>query len=188
MPMTDYEWIDAGRRRERVLCQVLDKPRMPSEARKILGLTRTTKLTFTIRELLERGLILQKARGLYGLSERGQRVREKLLHEKGLHYKYTEPRLDWDTYVWVIVGCQRKGLLMVLERHPVVAAQLVRLAKRLHGVLSRTDGYKVLRKFVEKRLANAERHSRAVSYSVTRRGEAIKKQMLLAWLAFFVCL
>lgn len=183
--MSDYEWIDRGRRRERVLAGAMDKPRMPAEARELLGYGHGNKLTSTFKELSERGLLRAKVKGLYGLTKRGQRLRKRLLKEQGIPYSYREPRLDWRTYAWVLIGRQRKALFRVLERYPVIAADLLRLARRLHKALSRTDTYSVLSQFVARKLAQAERNERNVLYSLTRKGAAIKRQMLMAWLLLF---
>ena len=160
MRMTDYEWIDHGRRRERVLVDVMSKPRMPAEARDILNMKAGSKLSFTFRELLDRDLIRPKAKGLYGLTDCGQRLRRRLLRERGIAYNYSEPRLDWDTYVWIFVGRQRRVLLRVLDKHPRIAAELLQLAKKIHRILSRSDTYKVLKVFVDRNLSEVERHSR----------------------------
>lgn len=183
--MSDYEWIDRGRRREQVLVSVMNKPRMPSEARDILGYKKGNKLDFTMRELHQRGLLRLKAKGISGLTQRGQRLRKKLCKEKGLTCAYTEPRLDWKIYVWVMLGIQRKTLLRVLERHPTIAAQLLRLARKIHARLSRTDTYKVLKEFVIRKLAESEKNERNVAYVISRKGDAIKNQMLLGWLMMF---
>jgi len=107
------------------------------------------------------------------------------VQERGVACTYTEPRLDWKTYVWVMLGIQRRTLLRVLERHPTIATQLLRLARKIHARLSRTDTYKVLKDFVTRKLAEAEKDERNVSYAITRKGDAIKKQMLLGWLMMF---
>jgi len=178
--------MDRGRRREKVLVEVMTKPRMPFEVQDILHENGSSKLSATFKELRERGLVQQKAKGLYGLTGRGQRLRKKLLHEKGVPYRYVECRVDWKAYAWVIVGIQRRVLIKVIERHPQIAAELLRLARKIHGRLSRTDTYRVLNEFAAKRLAEAERDERHVRYSLTRRGNAIKKQLLASWLVFFI--
>lgn len=164
---------------------VMNKPRMPRECRELLGYKPGNKLDLTMRELCQRGLLRPKAKGICGLTQRGQRLRKRLCKEKGLTCTYTEPRLDWKTYVWVMLGRQRKTLLRVLERHPTIAVQLLRLARKIHARLSRTDTYKVLKEFVIRKLAEAERDERNVAYAITRKGEAIKKQLLLCWLMSF---
>lgn len=186
MKMTDYEWLDRGRRREKVLVEVMSKPRMPFEVHDILQGNGSSKLSVTFKELRERGLVEQKAKGLYGLTERGQRLRKKLLREKGVPYRYVELRVDWKTYAWVLVGIQRRVLIKVMERCPQIAAELLRLARKIHGRLSRTDAYRVLTEFALRRLAEAERDERNVRYVLTRRGDMIKKQLIAAWLAFFI--
>lgn len=186
MKMTDYEWMDRGRRREKVLAEVMSKPRMPFEVQDILHDNGSSKLSSTFKELRERGLVQQKAKGLYGLTERGQRLRKKILHERGIPYRYVEFRVDWKTYAWVLVGIQRRVLIKVIERHPQIAVELLKLARKLHGRLSRTDAYRVLSEFAVRRLAEAERDERNVRYNLTRRGDAIKKQLLASWLMFFI--
>lgn len=167
---------------------VMSKPRMPFEVHDVLRDKGSGKLSVTFKELRERGLVHQKAKGLYGLTERGQRLRKKLLTEKGVPYRYIELRVDWKTYAWVIVGAQRRVLIKVLERHPLIAVELLKLARKIHGRLSRTDAYRVLSEFAVKRLAEAERDERNVHYALTRRGDAIKKQLLASWLMFFIFL
>jgi len=186
--MNDYEWVDHGRRRERLLLEVLNKPRMPGEARDILHLRQSSKLSFTFRELMDRGIIQQKVKGLYGLTERGQKLRSRLMLERGLPYRYIEPRIDWKTYVWVFVGRQRRLMLRVLGRHPKFAVELYKLAKRIHKVLSRSDAYKVLKAFVCRHLACAEQHSHRKTYTITRRGENIRDQLIAVWFALFMYL
>lgn len=184
--MTDYEWIDRGRRREQVLVAVMSKPRMPSEAREILGYKTGNKLSITFQELMARQLVRELAKDLYGLTKKGQRLRKKLLHGKQLPCVYTEPRLDWKNYKWVISGRQRKTLVRVMERHPIIAARLLRLARQIHTKLSRTDTYKVLKQCKKKRLAAASKQEKNVLYSLTGRGDSIKKQMLTLWFALFL--
>jgi len=168
-----------------VLVTVMDKPRMPRECRELLGYKKGNKLYLTMRELCQRGLLRPKAKGICGLTQRGQRLRIRLCKERSIACTYTEPRLDWKTYVWVMLGIQRKTLLRVLERHPTIAAQLLRLARKIHVRLSRADAYKVLAQFAIRNLAESSRQEKYVLYASTRKGEAIKRQMLLGWLMLF---
>ena len=114
MRMTDYEWIDHGRRRERVLVDVMSKPRMPAEARDILNMKAGSKLSFTFRELLDRDLIRPKAKGLYGLTDCGQRLRA-LSGKRDCFY--SNPGSVGYFYL-IFVGRQRRALLRVLDKHP----------------------------------------------------------------------
>lgn len=186
MKMTDYEWVDRGRRREQVLVMAMSKPRMPRECHEIIGCKKGNKLDVTLREFRYRGLVRLKAKGLYGLTERGQNLRKILLQEKGLPFSYSEPRIDWKTYVWVMLGIQRKSLLKVLQRYPIIAARLIRLARQIHARLSRTDTYRILNQFAERNLAESSRQEKYVLYSITRKGETIKKQMMMLWFALFL--
>jgi len=186
MKMSDYEFIDRGRRREQVLIVTMNKPRMPSECRDLLGYKKGNKLGVTLKELEVRGLVRSKVPGLRSLTPRGQRLRKILLEEKGQAYSYSEPRIDWKTYVWVMLGIQRRVLLRVLQTHPIIAARLLRLARQIHARLSRTDTYRVLSQFAERRLAESSRQEKYVLYAITRKGEAIKRQMLMLWFAVFL--
>lgn len=184
--MSDYEWIDVGRRREQILLTVMDKPRMPSEAREILGYKKGNKLSQTFHELMARQLVHLLAKDLYGLTKKGQCLRRRLLHERNLTYSYVEPQLDWNVYRWVIFGRQRKVLLRVLQRHPIIAAQLLKLARQIHVRLSRTDTYNVLKQCVKKKVAASLRQQKNVLYSLTKKGEAVKIQIMAIWFAMFV--
>jgi len=186
MATTDLSWIGRGRRREQVLLSVMNKPRMPFECREILGYKKGNKFDLTLKELEERNIARTIVKGLYGLTEHGQKLRKHIAEKKGIPYTYNEPRLDWRSYVWVRQGTQRMALLKVMQKHPMFVARLIRLSRQIHAALSRTDAYSILKHFHTRRLARELRDRRHVLYSITRKGREIKRQILLLWYAMFV--
>ena len=149
MFLSNYNWITASKQRDSLLTQAMSKPRSPLEMQTFLGLKRNNKLTTTIQQMVDRGVFKPLAKGIYGLQERGQRLRKKRLRALHKPYSYTEePGVDWNGYAWVLKGTNRVKLIKVMEPAPTKAAELIRKAKKTHPVTNRA--FYVLQDFVKK--------------------------------------
>ena len=190
MKTSDYEWVDRGKRRELVLVEVMDKPRTAAEAKKLLGYKQTNKLDVTFRELQRHGLVKVLGSGLWTLSPSGREIRRQLLYKQGRPYTYSQPRLDWKTYLWVVRAGRRKAMVLVLQTVPLVMARLLALARgEPHKAkLTREKGYAVMDQLIKRNLAVAHKDNPRFRYSLARGGQKIKNQLLALWLMMFVCL
>jgi DNA-binding MarR family transcriptional regulator len=79
-----YAWVMRGRQRRRVLA-ALSKPRLPSELKREAGMS-LTNLSKTLRSLEDKGMVEcltpgNKTGRLYGLTEKGQAIREEMVRE-----------------------------------------------------------------------------------------------------------
>ncbi len=69
MVIKNYDWIVASKHRDRLLADAMSKPRTPLEMQTFLGLKRNNKLTPTIHQMVNRGVLKPLAKGIYGLKE-----------------------------------------------------------------------------------------------------------------------
>jgi len=159
-----------------ILAQGLNKPRMPEEVRQILERKPTSNLSTTFQELQESSVLWRRPKGLYGLTKLGEQIRKRLLRDNEEGYSYTQPRLCWDSYTWIIRGAQRKSLLEVLKPdEPTRASRLLRLAREAHPRFGRTNVYDLLRSFVARTITEKSEGR----YQLTLKGRRIRRQMLI---------
>lgn len=190
MNISDYEWVDRGKRRELVLVEVMSKPRTAAEAKKLLGYKRTNKLDATFRELQRRGLVTILAGGLWTLSSAGRAIRRYLLQKEGKPYCYRQPHLDWNTYVWVVRATRRKVMVLVLQTVPHIMSRLLALARgEPHKAkFTRENAYVVMDQLLQRNLAVAYRDNPRSRFSLSNEGIKIKDQLLALWFMMFMFL
>lgn len=191
MALCDYDWVVVSRHRDRIITGLMTKPRTPIEMQTFLGLSKGNKLTDTIHQMVSRKILRRLAPGIYGLHEGGRHLRKKRLKKIGQPFEYIEtPGVDWGDYSWVVKGGNRVKLMRVMGPNLRRASEIIHHAKtagrsaedqrdnRLNLVSHRA--FSVLHDLVKKDLAYAKRHSPHVSFGLSPKGEAIRKQLALA--------
>lgn len=169
-----------SKRREAVI-EVISKPKTPSEIREQVGLSRGNNISSTLRDLVAAKVLhkLNTARTgqLYGLTDKGKRLKKRLSVEKGMPFSYTEPRPNWNLYAWVICGKQRKAILRAMKS-PMPLKYIKERAQQYNPRISRMNANDVLQLFVRRGIALKSIQYGRVFFSLTRTGEAIRNQLL----------
>jgi DNA-binding MarR family transcriptional regulator len=170
-------------KRKRAALEVMSKPKTPAEIRDQIGLKRNSNLSSTIRELIRLNLICclnpnAKVGKLYGLTSKGQKLKKKLLTEKGMPYSYSEPsQINWRLYGWVVCGRQKNAILKAMKM-PMPLKYIKEMAQEYNPRISRTNANDILQLFVKKGLAEKTRQYNRIIFALTKHGQTIRAQLL----------
>jgi predicted transcriptional regulator len=168
-------------KRQSAVLEVMSKPKTPAEIRVQIGLKKTCNLTSAIKALGALDLIYclnQKAKmgKLYGVTNKGKRVRKKLNFKE-----YHQPDdIDWDLYGWIVSGKQRRVILIAICDDCQISARLIRERAQHHnGHISRINTYDVLKEFTKKKIVTRYTKKHKVYFYLTRKGQKIRQQLLI---------
>jgi len=170
--------------RQSAVLEVMSKPKTPAEIRHQIGLSRSHSINSVLKELRELGFVCPfnrmrvKVGRLYGLTPKGTIVRESMLTGKTTAHSYLRSRLNWSLYGWVVSGKQRKAILKALNR-PMPLKYIKERAQEFNPRISRTNTNDILQLFVQNGTASKIRQSNRVIFALTKKGEAIRKQLFL---------
>jgi hypothetical protein len=170
-------------KRKKAVLEVMSKPKTPFEVREQIGLKKNNNVSSTFKELISLNLIYclnpkTKVGKLYGLTIKGKKQRKKLLNDKGIIYSYIEPsRLNLNLYSWIVCGKQKKAILKAMKI-PMPLKYIKEGAQEYNPRISRMNANDILQLFVKKRIAIKIKKGSRVFFSLTKRGQAIRKQIL----------
>jgi predicted transcriptional regulator len=167
-------------KRQSAVLEVMSKPKTPAEIRVQIGLMKTCNLTSAIKALGALDLIYclnQKAKmgKLYGVTNKGKRVRKKLNFKE-----YHQPDdIDWDLYGWLVSGKQRRAILKAICDDCQISARLIRERAQEHnGHISRINTYDVLKEFSKAKLVQKKQVNHSVFFKLTPSGRKTRQQLL----------
>ena len=170
-------------KRKRGVLEVMSKPKIPVELQEQMGLKKNNNISSTIKELMNVDIIhcltpkVQVGR-LYALTNKGKRVRKKLLIQNGKPYNYYEPlNINWNLYGWIICGRQRRTILKGLSR-TMPLKYIKEKAQDYNPRISRTNCNDILQLFIRKGVARKIRHKNRVNFVLTKCGQVIRAQLL----------
>ena len=171
-------------KRQSAVLEVMSKPKTPAEIRHQIGLSRSNSINSVLKELIALGFVCPfnrkkiKVGRLYGLTYRGRKTRGKIVIGKTPSQAYVQPRLSWHLYNWIVCGKQRKAILKALNA-PMPLKYIKERAQEFNPRLSRTNTNDILQLFVQKGIASKIRQGNRVIFALTKKGEAIRKQLFL---------
>jgi len=123
----------------------LNKPTILSEIAgsivKILELQKSLKITRHIKILTDSGILKvltpklknNKPGKVYGLTDKGKRIKKKICLQDGIPFIYNEPEnIDWHAYGWCLTGTQKKSIILALGRTPYSRLARVQLVPYWH--------------------------------------------------------
>jgi DNA-binding MarR family transcriptional regulator len=169
-------------KRKSAVLEVLSKPKIPSEIREQMGLKRSNNISSTIKQLVGLKLIYcltpkAKVGKLYGLINKGKKLRKKILLEKGLPFSYVQPPdVNWQSYGWIVCGKQRKAILKAMKM-PLPLKYIKERAQAYNRLISRMNTNDILQLFVKKRIAVKIWRGNRVIFRLTKIGEKIRNQL-----------
>ncbi len=187
------EWVKRSQRRT-VVMKAMTKPKTISEIREenLKGVGSLSNTTELIQELVREGLVVclnekEQVGRLYGLTEKGKEIQEKLLGSESVYHELT-PGILTD-YIWLMRGKHRRAVIRVMDNrktpsqiHRDVVKSCENLpATSIHYVkLSLNSTSDTLRGFREKGIAVCTNSERRVGrlYELTKKGKAIREQIL----------
>jgi len=167
-------------KRQSAVLEVMSKPKTPAEIRVQLGLKKTCNLRSATKKLVSSRLIealnLRREGKIYGVTNKGKRVRKKLNFKE-----YHQPDdIDWDLYGWIVSGNQRRAVLKAMYGDDPISARLIRERAQEHnGHISRINTYDVLKEFSKVKLVQKKQVNHSVFFKLTPSGRKIRQQLLI---------
>jgi len=166
--------------RQKAVLEVMSKPKIPSELREQMSLKSNYNIRSTIAQLIRLNLVYclnQKARTgkLYGLTNNGIRLRNKLSNKAVVKYK--EPNINWALYGWIVAGKQKRAILKGIKQ-PFPLKYVKENAQFSNPRISRMNCHDILQLFVKKGIAKRAKENGRIIYSPTNMGERIRDQLL----------
>jgi len=167
--------------RKKAVLEVMSKPKIPSEIREQIGLKRSNNINSSLKELIAAKFLYKlnsaNAGQLYGLTNKGKRLRKELLIEKGIPFTYVEPRLNWNLYGWIVCGRQKRAILKAIKI-PMPLKYIKERAQEHNPRISRMNCNDILQLFVKKGIAKKIIEGNRVVFNLTKTGERIRNQLL----------
>jgi DNA-binding PadR family transcriptional regulator len=124
-----FIWIYSNRLRK-AITSVFDKPLTISEiirlTTKIFDLNKRPKISNYVKELENENIIKcltpalkpGKPGRVYGLTEKGLKLRKKICKKDNLPFHYKNDDTNWENYGWCLSGTQKKAVLISLTTQP----------------------------------------------------------------------
>ncbi len=168
-------------RRKATVLEVMNKPSTPTEIMGKMNLNRNCNLSTILRQLCGLGLIRcmdpsSRTGRVYGLTRKGIGIRKKLCDKNNLT-PYTEPRINWSLYSWVVSGRQKKAILQGIKQQLLPLKYIRENAQNYDPRISRMNAHDIIQLFLKKGIVKKLMQNERIFYSLTKTGEALRNQL-----------